>query len=202
MPRQFLRLLLLIGAIFHLSIENADKFAVQTTQQALALDPNNPQQYIDLGGIYYQLGLYDDAIRQFQIAINLKNDYANAYYNLGHALEAKGNNKEALTIYQAVKTLVANNKDSSDKITAEIQALQDKLNQEEANQKAAQNALQNPVTNPNAQSNEPLEINKPATQLPERKPQISIPAPSISPLPSPTQGETPSPTKAQPTTTP
>ncbi len=175
--------------------QNADQFAVLTNQQAIALDPNNPQQYVDLGGIYYQLGLYDDAIRQFQIAINLKKDYANAYYNLGHALEAKGNLKEALSAYQAVKTLVTNNKESSDKITGEINALQSKLNQEVANQ----NAVQNPPSG--TASNEPLEINKPRTQLPEREPQVSIPAPTISPLPSPTEG-TPTPTKAQPTIAP
>lgn len=169
--------------------QNADQFAVLTNQQAIALDPNNPQQYIDLGGIYYQLGLYDDAIRQFQIAINLKKDYANAYYNLGHALEAKGNLKEALASYLAVKTLVANNKDSSDKITGEINAIQSKLNQEVANQ----NAIVNPPSG--TTSNEPLQINKPETQLPERKPQVSIPAPTVSPIPSPTG------TKSQPTPT-
>src|SRR6185369_9076831 len=65
--------------------ENADKFTLLTSQQAIALDPNNPQQYIDYGGVYYQLGNYDEAIRQFQYAITLKQDYANAYYNLGHA---------------------------------------------------------------------------------------------------------------------
>ena len=182
--------------------QNADQFAVQTNQQAIALDPNNPQQYIDLGGIYYQLGLYDDAIRQFQIAINLKRDYANAYYNLGHALEAKGNLKEALISYQAVKTLVANNKESNDKITAEIQALQNKLNLE-ANQAAQQNATAaNPQTNT---ANEPLQLNKPETQLPERKPQVSIPAPTISPIPSPTEGAkstTPSPAATTPTINP
>src|SRR5205823_130676 len=82
--------------------ENADKFAVLTDQQAIALDPQNPQQYIDLGGIYYQLGDFDDAIRQFQIAITLKQDYPNAYYNLGHALEMKGQLNEALAAYQYV----------------------------------------------------------------------------------------------------
>lgn len=165
--------------------QNADQFAVLTNQQAIQLDPNNPQQYIDLGGIYYQLGLYDDAIRQFQIAINLKNDYANAYYNLGHALESKGNLKEALASYQAVKTLVANNKESNDKITAEIQALQNKLT-DEANKAAQQN--QTAVNTQTNTANEPLQINKPETQLPERKPKISIPAPTISLIPSPTKG--------------
>ena len=62
--------------------ENADQFSVLTNQQAIALDPNNPQQYINLGGIYYQLGQWEEAQRNFQVAINLKPDYSNAYYNL------------------------------------------------------------------------------------------------------------------------
>lgn len=175
--------------------QNADKFAILTNQQAIQLDPNNPQEYIDLGGIYYQLGLYDDAMRQFQIAINLKNDYANAYYNLGHTLESKGNLKEALTMYQTVKTLVANNKESSDKITAEIQAIQNKLNQQ-----TAQAAQPNPATVSSA-AEEPLQINKPETQLPERNPQVSIPAPAVSPIPSPTE-VTPTPVKGTQSPTP
>jgi len=172
--------------------ENADKFAILTNQQAIALDPNNPQQYIDLGGIYYQLKMYDDAIRQFQIAINLKNDYANAYYNLGHALEAKGgNDNEALSMYQVTRSLVADNKDSTKKIDDEILALTKKINQETTGQNPANNTQTNTV-------NEPLQINKPETQLPEREPQISIPGPTISPLPSPAQEQdstTPTPTQ-------
>lgn len=52
--------------------QNADSFAVLATQQSVTLDPNNPQQYINYGGIFYQLGRWDDAIRQFQIAASLK----------------------------------------------------------------------------------------------------------------------------------
>lgn len=182
--------------------ENADQFAIQTNQQAIQLDPSNPQQYIDLGGIYYQLGLYDDAIRQFQIAVNLKNDYANAYYNLGHALEAKGNLKESLTMYQAVKTLTAGNKNSSDKITAEIQAVQGKI--DEVASQVTINPAQSQAVDTNAKSGGPLEINKPETQLPGREQQVNIPAPLVSTIPSPTPSIMPSvaPSIIQPTQIP
>src|SRR5690606_3595909 len=52
--------------------QNADQFALLASQQALVLDPNNPVQYINYGGIFYQLEQWDNAIRQFQIAANLK----------------------------------------------------------------------------------------------------------------------------------
>jgi len=155
--------------------ENADKFTVLTSQQAIALDPNNPQQYIDLGGIYYQLGNYDDAIRQFQFAITLKQDYANAYYNLGHALEMKGNNEQAMQAYLAVRQLIANDKNNLAKVDADINALKAKTGQQESKTAA--------VT-PGGQQ-EPISVNKPTTQLPERKPPVEIPAPTVSPIPSP-----------------
>lgn len=70
-------------------MKDAERFAILTNQQAISIDPNNPQQYLNLGSIYYQLGQWDNAVHQFQIAITLKNDLSNAYYNLGHALEQK-----------------------------------------------------------------------------------------------------------------
>ena len=63
-----------------------------------------------LGEFTYQLGVWDEAVRQFQLAANLKNDYANAFYNLGHAYESKGDEaslKIPLQAYQYVATLVA-----------------------------------------------------------------------------------------------
>lgn len=158
--------------------ENADKFTLLTSQQAIALDPNNPQQYIDYGGVYYQLGNYDEAIRQFQYAITLKQDYANAYYNLGHALEMKGNNDQALQAYQVVKQLVANDPTNAAKVQQDIQALQAKTGQQ-ANAAAAQ---QQP-----AQQQQPIEVNRPTNQMPERKPPVEIPAPSVSPIPTKAQ---------------
>lgn len=159
--------------------ENADKFAILASQQAISLDPNNPFQYIELGGIYYQLGLYDEAIRQFQIAINLKNDYANAYYNFGHALESKGNLEEALNAYNTVKTLVAKDKENSNKITEEIKALQTKIKEQKTNNSIPSSASPSASLNEDAQQ-ESLKVNESDTQLPKREPKIKIPGPTIS----------------------
>lgn len=107
--------------------QNADNFAILAAQQAVQLDPTNPQEYLALGGIYYQLGQWDNAIRQFQQAAALKSDYANAYYNMGHAYEQKGDYQNALAAYQAVKTLVANDKANTDQVNKDIAALQAKM---------------------------------------------------------------------------
>lgn len=161
--------------------QNADRFTILTLNQAVALDPNNPQQYVDLGGVYYQLGQFDEAIRQFQIAINLKQDYANAYYNLGHALEEKGEYDQAAAAYDIVKRLVADNEENTKKINADIETLAKR----KAGQQAAAQQPQQPAPTP-AEGEEQIDVNRSQTQLPERDPQAEIPAPTIAnPLPSP-----------------
>lgn len=144
--------------------QNAESFAIATAQQAISLDPNNPQEYIALGGIYYQLGQWDNAQSQFQIAINLKPDYANAHYNLGHALEQKKDFQNALAQYQAVRTLVANDKTSLEQIDKEIAALQGKVQAE---------------TKLTTNTNQTLNVNAPSTQLPAQNPPVIIPAPGV-----------------------
>lgn len=146
--------------------ENADQFALATAQQAIALDPNNPQQYIDLGGLFYQVQAYDEAIRQFQIAINLKPDYANAYYNLGHAYEEKGEFENAVAAYRAVSNLVTDDEENKAKIDAEIKALEERI--------ASGDTGETTETEPT----EDLNVNaEPENALPDREPEIAIPGP-------------------------
>jgi len=143
--------------------QNAEGFAIATAQQSINLDPNNPQQYISLGGIYYQLGQWDNAQSQFQIAISLKPDYANSHYNLGHALEQKGDLQNALQQYQIVKALVSNDKLSLEQIDKEIKTLEGRT---ETGSK--------PTT-----TNQALNISTPPAQLPPQNPPVKIPAPEV-----------------------
>jgi tetratricopeptide (TPR) repeat protein len=160
--------------------QNADQFAILSGRQAVALDPNNPQEYINLGGVYYQLGQWDEAIRNFTIATQLKPDLANAYYNLGHALQEKGDNNAALSQYERVKTLVANDKANLEKITKEIDDLKKKIEG---------TATAGPE--PSEGQDQPLGVNQPDTQLPPQNPPVVIPPPSGSPTPSPKASPTP-----------
>lgn len=180
--------------------QNADKFTVLTLNQAIALDPNNPQQYVDLGGVYYQLGQFDDAIRQFQTAVNLKQDYANGYYNLGHALQEKGQYEQAMAMYQTVKQLVNGNAENTKKIDADIATLNklvaDKQNGGQAQQRAASNSAEATAIPANQQ--QPIDVNKSDTQLPERNPRAEIPGPTVTVTPK-ANDKTAQPTAAAPT---
>lgn len=149
--------------------QGAADFAIAAQQQAIALDPNNPQGYVILGGIYYQLGLWDNAQQQFQIAINLKNDFANAYYNYGHTLESKGDLANALVYYRTVKTLVANEPASLAVIDAEIKTVEGKTGTATGEQKLEGAQGLTPTEN-----QPPLGVSTPQTKLPERNPQVPL----------------------------
>lgn len=151
--------------------QGAENFAITSTQQAIALDPTNPQEYMTLGGLYYQLNQYDNAIAQFQNAINLKQDFPNAYYNLGHAYESKGDLKNALANYQIVKSLTTD-KQNLAKINDEIDVIQKRIDQANANNQQGQTKQQSAnQTNPAQQ----LNINQPAQQLPIQATPIPLP---------------------------
>mgnify|MGYP001593434372 CR=1 FL=1 len=65
--------------------EGADQWAVAAYQQVIATDPLNPRIRLDLGGIFFAKKDYQNAALNFQNAVNLKPDYANARYNLAQA---------------------------------------------------------------------------------------------------------------------
>jgi len=71
-------------------VENAEDWAINSYRQAIQLDLFNPLLRISLGGLYYQQQDYDRAVEQFRSAVDFKNDFANAYYNLGMAYRAQG----------------------------------------------------------------------------------------------------------------
>ncbi len=90
----------------------ADQFAIQSYNQAISLDPINPNLRISLGGVYYALGKYDDAIASFKLAVLAKQDLPNAHYNLAIAYREKKDFDNAIIEMQTVLNLVA--KDSAD----------------------------------------------------------------------------------------
>lgn len=92
--------------------QGADSFAIQSYTQAAALDPVNPNLRISMGGIYYALGRYDEAIEAFKLAVLAKPDLANAHYNLAIAYREKKEFDKAIVEMNSVLSLVS--PDSSD----------------------------------------------------------------------------------------
>jgi len=98
-------------------VKDADKWSLQAYQQAIALDPLNPLLRLETGGVMYSIGRFDLAAQLFQETINLKPDWANAYYNLALALrEQKSYANASVSMQRAIDLLP---KDSKDKEKAQ-----------------------------------------------------------------------------------
>jgi len=142
--------------------QGADNFTVQAYNQAVALDPINPNLRIALGGAYYALGRYDEAISTFQLAILAKPDLANAHYNLAAAYREKGDINKAISEMNTVLTQVT--KDSADYnlAKAELESLQKKLPAAKTTGTTGE-SLTPPAEAPKQVIKPPLELPKEAT---------------------------------------
>lgn len=106
-------LALIYRSIINLA-QGADTWTVSSYQRAIVLDPQNPVYRLSLGGVYYALGDYDNAVQLFQQAIGLKGDWANAYYNLAWAHAQKKDYSAAVSTMQSVISLLDPVKDKAD----------------------------------------------------------------------------------------
>lgn len=157
--------------------QNADSFAIQASQQAIILDPNNPQEYLALGGLYYQLNNWDSAIQMFQQAITLKPDYANAYYNLGYAYEQKGDNTDALSALQTVKSLVGTDAQNAATVNTDIKNLQSKMSSQNQAVPTVTPQITHPTPEPTAQQKLNLSSQEPVAG--EAATPTTSPAPAL-----------------------
>lgn len=107
----------------------ADLWAISSYQRAIVLDPQNPIYRLSLGGVYYFLGNYEEAVKLFEQAVALKPDWPNAHYNLAWADYQRGNYQRAVTEMQNVLNLLDPKKDAPDyeKAKKELEEFKKKL---------------------------------------------------------------------------
>jgi len=101
----------------------ADNWAIASLAQAIRVDPANPNLRLQLGGLFFSLGKYDEAIDLFRQAIDLKPDFANAYYNLAWAYQQKGDLKNAYLAMDRVLTLLPADSEDYKKAAQEAEEL-------------------------------------------------------------------------------
>ncbi len=106
--------------------QGADQFAIQSYSQAIALDPLASDLRISLGGVYYALGDYENAIDAFKMAVLAKKDFANARYNLAIAYREKGEIEKAIAEMTAVLSLVDPNSTDYQTAKKELESLEAK----------------------------------------------------------------------------
>lgn len=170
---------------------NALAFSLDAYGKGIQRDPLNPVLRLNVGGIYYTAKNYDQAIRFFSDAINLKPDYANAYYNLTIALRDKGDLQNAKAVAQQMIVLLQKDTNSNDYKIAK--ALLDSIDAKIADttQKAPAAETTSALGKENVPGVNVSNLNNP--------PQVT-PAPSVKPnpnakIPQPTAAPSISPTK-------
>ena len=150
--------------------KDADQFAIQAYNTAIQLDPTNPVLRVELGGIYFAKEDYLSAGNLFKQAVNLKDDYANARYNLAYSLLKLKSYDDAKTEFEAAQGLVAKDSEDYKKVAADL---------EEVNKLIAQVAGANTQAKPSVETIEKAgttaEPTTPVVQEPLTKPGNAAP---------------------------
>lgn len=159
--------------------QGADQWTLASYQQAIQLDPPNPNLRIALGGLYFAGKNYDEAIHLFQAAVDLKPDLANAHYNLAAAYREKGDFTRALLSMQNVLNTLDRTSSDYSKASGELAELQKKVSVTPTPPATAGAAseLESPEPLPSPRISPPIELSE------DLGPNAT---PSISPSPSPT----------------
>lgn len=152
--------------------EGADAWTLASYQQAITLDPTNPNLRISLGGLFYAAKNYDEAIRIFQQAVDLKPDLANARYNLAAAYREKGEYLKAYETMQSVLNLIDRSTPDFTKAETELEDLKKKIGQ-----------TTNPTPSQATAAKSELETAKPLPS-PKIKPPLDLPS-ELGPTPQP-----------------
>ncbi len=86
-------------------ITGKNDLALEDAKWATLKDKNNPEYLDTRGCIYYEMGQYNEAIKDFDAALKINDKYAHAYYYRGKCYEAVGKKSDAQSDYKKAKNL-------------------------------------------------------------------------------------------------
>lgn len=101
-------------------VDGVGEQVILAATNAVKLNPNNPRLWMSLGNYYYAIEDKTNAAQAFAQAVQLKNDYPNAHYNLAIVLVDLNAYKDALTQLQITARLVVDNKEDLDMVNKSI----------------------------------------------------------------------------------
>jgi tetratricopeptide (TPR) repeat protein len=90
-------------------VPDANKWAQESLERAIALEPTNPIFYWQMGNAKAFAGELEAAEEQYKQAIRLKPDYVVAYVSLSALLESQERYDQAIAVYQPIFRLVEQN---------------------------------------------------------------------------------------------
>jgi tetratricopeptide (TPR) repeat protein len=112
--------------------QGADVWTISAYQRAIIADSQNPFYRLNLGGVYYSLGNFDEAVKLFEQTVGLKPDWSNAHYNLAWALYQKKDYQRAASAMQNVSQLVDPKSEDYKKVQKDLEDFKKMLPKEEA----------------------------------------------------------------------
>lgn len=144
------------------SAQGAPDWTLATYQQAIRLDPANPNLRIAQGGVYYSLKGFTEAAQLFQQAVDLKPDFPNAYYNLSATFRELKDYDKAVQAMQKVVELVDPTSADYTKAASELEDLKKLAGQPATPDQSpiapAQSDLESPEPFPTTKVNPPLSL--------------------------------------------
>ncbi|MBI3366469.1 tetratricopeptide repeat protein [Candidatus Roizmanbacteria bacterium] len=151
--------------------QGAEIWAISSYQRAILLDPQNPMYRLNLGGIYYSLGSYDEAIKFFEQAVVLKPDWANAHYNLAWTTYKKNDFVRAVNELQNAIMFIDPQKDRVDfeKAQSELEMFKTKLPKQEQQSTGSAEVKPSQLSLPTSAPKVEPKIKLPKTASPEAK---------------------------------
>jgi small glutamine-rich tetratricopeptide repeat-containing protein alpha len=111
------------------------KLAIDYYTQALAIHPTNPIYLSNRAAAYSNIGDYDSAIRDAEIAVDTDPSYSKGWSRLGHARFSKGEYKGAMEAYKA--GIDAEGNGGTQLMKVGYETAKKKYEQEEADRSAA-----------------------------------------------------------------
>jgi len=164
-------------------VDGAADWSYQAYQQALILDSTNPSLYLDMGGLFYAAGNYEQADRAFEEAVTNKNDFANGWYNWANS--AKKLNKLDVAVARLEQALKLVPSDSGDYETASkeleiwkkeldeaVKQQQEMLKQQQAEQKQPE-TLKTPEPLPTVNPEEKVDVSSEELEPPVVEPTVT-----------------------------
>ncbi len=141
-------------------VEGAEEWTLSTYQQAVSLDSLNPRLRVSYGGFLFALGRFEEAARQFEIAVNLKPDYANAWYNWAHASKQQGKLEVAIARLEQAANLIDRDLPDYERVQEELAQWREELGEQEIEEPAAEESgeLTRPEPLPEGPIDQPIEL--------------------------------------------
>jgi tetratricopeptide (TPR) repeat protein len=116
-------------------VDGAAEWSYQAYAQAVGLDGVNPLARLQLGGLLYSAGRWEEADRVFELVVSTKGDFANGWYNWAYSAKQLKKLPEAIQRLGQALSLVPVDSADYDKASQELGEWKKEL--EEINKKLA-----------------------------------------------------------------